>query len=103
MILRKKPYLVEFYNIKVEDKLSKLGFKRCWFQDKSGYWYEYTKKHKLSNVVYKIYVEVDRNIQYFSCYFTENKHQNEFTKDVEFNYSKVKKQVKLINKICQIK
>ena len=34
------------YNLKLESEIKKLGFKKGWFMDKSGYWYSYKKKYK---------------------------------------------------------
>ena len=48
-------------DVKLEIKLIKLGFKRKWLDDKSGYWLEYSFKGALG-LRYTIYVETDRKV-----------------------------------------
>ena len=48
------------YDLKLEKELVKLGFKKNWLSDKSGYWME--KKFKLKNLNLKFVVESDRKI-----------------------------------------
>ena len=48
------------YDLKKEKELSKLGFKKCWFSDKSGYWFE--KKVKYKDFKLQFICETDRNL-----------------------------------------
>ncbi len=48
------------YDVKLEIELIKLGFKRRWLPDKSGFWLEYNFKHK--DIKMQIYVEVDHKL-----------------------------------------
>jgi hypothetical protein len=48
------------YNIKLEKEISKLGFKKIWFQDKSGYWME--KSIKFKDLKIRFYVESDNKL-----------------------------------------
>ena len=60
------------YDLKKEKELSKLGFKKCWFSDRSGYWFE--KKVKYKDFKLQFTCETDTNLflmsaktfQYFS-------------------------------------
>ena len=48
------------YNLKLESDLKKLGFKKKFLDDKSGYWLE--KSIKFLDLKGKIVIETDRNI-----------------------------------------
>lgn len=62
------------YNLKLEDKIKQLGFKKKWLSDKSGYWFERHYKIKDLGLECKFYIETDKNLmvnsakvgQYFS-------------------------------------
>lgn len=59
------------YNIKLEIELIKLGFKRVWFSDKSGYWME--KNFRFNYLNFKLNVETDNKRA-----FLEVKHYDYF-------------------------
>lgn len=46
--------------VKFESELIKLGFKKIWFSDKSGYWFE--RKSKMKDLKLMFYVEPERNL-----------------------------------------
>jgi len=48
------------YNIKLEIEIQKLGFKRRWLTDKSGYWFE--KKFKLKDLKSQFIIETDHKL-----------------------------------------
>ena len=48
------------YNLDLENTAKKLGFKKKWCDDKSGYWLELKKDFKDLKV--KFYIESDRNL-----------------------------------------
>lgn len=53
------------YNIKLEKELIKLGFKKKWLVDKSGYWME--KGFKYKDLRMKFYIETDRKLFTLGC------------------------------------
>ena len=50
------------YDLKLESDIKKLGFKKQWFQDKSGYWF--IKVFKYKDLSMRFYLEADN--KYFS-------------------------------------
>lgn len=100
MILRKRPYLVKCYDEKLENKLLDKGFKRVWFDDKSGYWMEYKIKSKILDCVFKIYVEPDNLRCYYVIY--ANNHYDEYrVNGINISLEQVNKVYKQFNKICK--
>ena len=57
------------YDLKKEKELSKLGFKKCWFSDRSGYWFE--KKVKYKDFKLQFICETDRNLFLMSAKTSE--------------------------------
>lgn len=53
------------YNIKLEIELVKLKFKRVWFSDKSGYWFE--KKVKYKDFKLTFVIETDNKLFFLDC------------------------------------
>lgn len=99
MILRKKPYLIKCYNPKLEKKLIKLGFKRKWLDDKSGYWFEYADFIKVADeeIFFKIYIETDSKLYYNSIYTKATEFKYRYTFDKSFNVKDIKKLIKSID------
>ena len=72
-------------DVKLEMKLIKLGFKRKWLDDKSGYWMEYSFKGALG-LKYSIDVETDRKRLEISLAQPKKHHFWEFI-DIKRKYS----------------
>ena len=53
------------YDVKLEIELIKLGFKRKWFVDKSGYWFE--KSFKKGDFKLRFTIETDNKIFGLDC------------------------------------
>lgn len=53
-------YNERFYDLELEKQCEKLGFKRKWFSDYSGYWM--IKNITYKKVRYQIYVETDSKL-----------------------------------------
>lgn len=53
---------VKIYNSKLEKELNKLGFRKKWLQDKSGYWLE--KPFKFKGLDFKLVAETDKKLLY---------------------------------------
>lgn len=72
------------YNVKLEIQLIKLGFKRHWLSDKSGYWFE--KETKFKDLKLKFIVETDYKLalmqvqtgEYFNSKFKLNQWEDVF-------------------------
>jgi len=72
-------------DVKLEIKLIKLGFKKKWIDDKSGYWLEYSFKGALG-LKYTIYVETDRKV--LAASIDKVKSFGNSVLDLEYKYSK---------------
>lgn len=87
------------YNPKLEQKIEKLGFKRKWFQDRSGYWY--IKPIEYKDLKLNIYIEVDRKYlglqvktaNYISNELKSNKYYDD-VKKYELTLGNIKKLIK---------
>ena len=82
---------MKYYNQKLERGLIKIGCKRVWFSDKSGYWLE--KNFKFKDLNLRLYIEPDQKKFYFSIKL-ETPEQYETIKTYKLTLSNVKKLLK---------
>lgn len=87
------------YDIKLEKEIIKLKFKKLWFNDKSGYWFE--KKIKYKDLDLKLIIESDTKLFLMSVktgdYFEGKINFNKFYGDIKkfpLTLKKVKEVIK---------
>lgn len=68
-----------------EKKLKKIGFKKKWFSDDSGYWFELKFKHK--GIKLRLSVQTDKNrevyyleVKVFDSQFTHEQYESLYKK-----------------------
>ncbi len=72
-------------DLKLEAKLVKLGFKKRWLDDKSGYWMVYSFKGYMK-LRYEITVETDRKLMEVSFILERKLGYNDYM-NINYKYS----------------